>query len=865
MGSTTGLGPSDNLTRAKGEKSRVNCCQSASRTLSCCYNSSPTLASAADPGMEFNTSEGTPMPKHVRFFVSITLLAIASVAYSEPRAQERVIIKSNGSRAEMRAQVAALGGKVVREFSNVNALAVTLPVGGMATLQTLPEFKVWRDAQVAPPRPRAPRGVGTGVVKLKAARALELNPQALKGALDKLPADYNFNNALIGAHPLHAAGNLGQNVIVAVIDSGTSMAAFSLEGSVIGGENFVPGGDEPSATSGSNDPHGTWVGTMIAGHAAFALDRNHPGNDPEDREIRCLARSVPKHVPNSSFPGSVFGLSDRFTVIPMIGVAPGAKIYAMKVFSADGGGAPSERIIDAMDRVVTLKKNYLKGVPSVPVSGNGTENHPHVFDSLNIKVVNVSLGGGTLIPAQEIEDELIEKMLKLNIVVSVASGNEGPSGLTTGSPSTSLAAISSAASTTPQHERVLYDVAFLQDFPGCNAGKLARPNNTIQAWYFSSRGPTSDGRVGVDVISAGNVNFVESANGSIALVSGTSFSAPTVSGAAALLRKAKPSANAGKVRNAIIKGADFKLLGDKSTRFDQGRGYLDIPASLSLLRNNKVGSSYPRHRPHASVKQNLAELGVTTRLLSGNSALNFSASNLLPGQRKELVVEIPKNIASVRVDVTRVTPQLPRSQQNRLFTDDIILAVRQAKTSAFGQCILNAVVPDDFDYPVCEFIGGPASFTIDNPEPGFMRITVLGDWTNVGKVSAALSITGTRRTATPDFKLAGLIGDGEKITIPFNVPANTRRATFELTWLRDWYFYPTNDLDLVLVAPDGEENGDGVTLDGRERAVILNPAAGRWKIEVHGFTVFGVFSHLNRDDSPKFLRKDLFEVQVHLD
>jgi hypothetical protein len=30
--------------------------------------------------------------------------------------------------------------------------------------------------------------------------------------------------------------------------------------------------------------------------------------------------------------------------------------------------------------------------------------------------------------------------------------------------------------------------------------------------------------------------------------------------------------------------------------------------------------------------------------------------------------------------------------------------------------------------------------------------------------------------------------------------------------------------------------------------------------------VFGLFSHIDHDDeTPKFLRKDLFEVQVHLD
>ena len=50
-----------------------------------------------------------------------------------------------------------------------------------------------------------------------------------------------------------------------------------------------------------------------------------------------------------------------------------------------------------MDRVITLKKNFLAGEPSVPVSGSGTEDYPFCSnDSLNIQVVNMSLGGLTL-------------------------------------------------------------------------------------------------------------------------------------------------------------------------------------------------------------------------------------------------------------------------------------------------------------------------------------------------------------------------------------------------------------------------------------------------------------------------------------
>ena len=80
----------------------------------------------------------------------------------------------------------------------------------------------------------------------------------------------------------------------------------------------------------------------------------------------------------------------------MVGTAPAAKIYALKVFPSQGGGAPESRIIAAMDRAITLRRNFNNGVTSVPVVGTGTENDPFKYDSLNIKVVNMSLGGPTL-------------------------------------------------------------------------------------------------------------------------------------------------------------------------------------------------------------------------------------------------------------------------------------------------------------------------------------------------------------------------------------------------------------------------------------------------------------------------------------
>src|SRR5581483_664490 len=167
------------------------------------------------------------------------------------------------------------------------------------------------------------------------------------------------------------------------------------------------------------------------------------------------------------------------------------------------------------------------------------------------------------------------------------------------------------ASVTPAHERIISDLPSSAHPGVCRLGRgiFYHPTNTIKTAYFSSRGPTADGRFGVDVISAGYDNFVQGADGGLYFVAGTSFAAPSVAGAAALLREAAPQASAIQVRTAILRGANPKVLGDKSTALDQGNGYLDVANSLYLLQNKKIDNSLPPFTPfNGDVGANLLKL-----------------------------------------------------------------------------------------------------------------------------------------------------------------------------------------------------------------------------------------------------------------
>jgi subtilisin family serine protease len=767
----------------------------------------------------------------------IALLCLTTAAFAA--STEQVVIRSNGSRQELKSKVQAAGGTVRHEFKNVVAVSAAVPTASMLSLLRTPGLKIKKVVNVYQPKPRDPKGITKGVVKFKPSDRIKFDVAGLPNKIKSFPADYSFNNDLINATAVQASGNLGKGVVIAVIDSGTANNGDivpALDGTVIGGESFVEGDPVSSATSTLNGEHGTWVGTMIAGHAGFLFS-----NDS------CLVQSLQLNAPDSVIDATPLGFPGD-SIIPMVGVAPAASIYALKVFSSLGGGTGSDVVLAAMDRAITLKKNYLAGMSTAPVSGSGTEDDPFVYDALNIQVVNMSLGGPTMAAGRDLEDLLSREMVKSGITLVTSAGNAGPASLTTGTPATGVAALSSAASNTPAHERVFWDVVATNDC-SVGLGLLARPNDTLQTASFSSRGPTADGRVDISVTSAGYFNFVESPNGDLALVAGTSFSSPTVAGAAALLQAAVPTATAAEIRNAVVKGANFTLLKDGSKQFDQGRGYLDVANSLAVLKSGTAGKTIPNLGTYLpDVGANLNKLGITTSTLTAGSVLKLNTGALRPGQRKEFIIKVGRAIGSVSVSVDSVTPKLPSNQQNLLFGDDIFFSIHQAKTSAFGEG----------DYPVQTFLAGPSQFPIANPEPGYMRVVVLGDWTNVGGVSSELTVT-AKAQQTAAFSRYGTISEGDLAQIPYTVPSGVKSITFELTWNNDWSHYPTNDLDLIVVDPNGNVILDGATLNGREMASFDKPKAGHWTILVDGFNIYGTLANNGTESGPQ---KDSYRVRV---
>jgi subtilisin family serine protease len=616
--------------------------------------------------------------------------------------------------------------------------------------------------------------------------AASVEPLGANRAASINPAAYQINNVINGLSSLHLDGKQGQGITVAVIDSGIrpGFPHLTLDGSVVACEDFV--GDALGCSNSANNGHGTFVAGMISSNVVFTLS-------PASAFRNAILAECP----------GCFADPPAYTQLPMIGSAPLSSIHALRVFGPTGG-APSSRILQAIDRMIDLKKKFDAG---------------DAVNGRDIRVCNMSLGGSTVFAGRDVFDTAVDAIVAAGIVPVVAASNTGPSSLTVGSPGTSLSALTVGAASLPHNERILRNLQF-----GVGIGPLYRPFGGIQTAYFSSRGPNADGRPAPDISVNGFANFGQGFSASslgITIGSGTSYASPSVAGVAALLVQSFPSATARQIRNAIAFTGNPALIHDGSTYLDFGSGYVDALAARNLLATGKVPNAPPVGKPNGSVKVNI-EQGTTLDVRDGFVQQSFTG--LKPGQRGEVLYRVHPNTKQVIVTLSNVTPA---AQQNVLFGDDILFAIHSAKTSSIGEI---------GDYNVLTLSTG-GTFVVNNPETGIMRITASGDWTNAGPISASVSVLSTTEPL-PQFTSQGKIANAQTIVIPVQIPAGTAQAEFRLGWREDWGSYPAHDLDLILVSPAGTLNVDAAALNNPEVATIANPAAGTWTAIISGFEVW---------------------------
>jgi len=720
------------------------------------------------------------------------LLLTAQTSFAQNSStREKILIATPKPYDRVIAAVRSAGGTVKHQYSYVDGIAAEVPTTALTSLRSLVGSNAISKDEILPhPVPAdVMRGkkVGekqVGPVQPARFRSAKLIPESGLASFAAVRSNsYGINAAGLGLPALHAQGLTGEGVVVAVIDSGIrpSFPALELDKSVIGGIDLV--GDGLGFSHPNNDGHGTFVASMISGNAEFDLSTTP-----------AFLAAISANAPSAVFNGNSFAV---------VGSAPAAKIYAVRVFGTNlNVGAPESTIIAAIQHVIDKRKAYDQGNPA----------------GLKIDVCNFSLGNTTLAAGRDLFDQSVDALLAAGIIPVVSAGNAGPTTLTIASPGSSFNALTVGAASFAANERIFQDFTL-----GPGKGVLWRPFSGTQTAFFSSRGPNADGRIDPDVVASGFDNIGQGyfSTSELTIASGTSFSAPIVSGIAAILRQAFPRANANEIRNAIIASGNADAIADGSSELDRGRGLVNAEVARALLAEWRVSERLPEVTdPNKSVRVNIER---NTQLNVQTGQVKESLS-LKPGQRRDILYQVNDNVEQVVLTLDKVKPALPPTAQNALFADDILLFVHSSKTSSIHQV---------GDYLVGEItLGG--SFVIDDPEPGILRISVMGDWTNAGNISTDVTVSSSR-SQRPKTTAQGEIAEGDLLFIPIDMPAGVQFAEFRLSWNEDWSNYPTNDVDLILYDPQLNTNSSGATLNLPERVAVQNPKPGTWYAVIHGF------------------------------
>jgi hypothetical protein len=189
---------------------------------------------------------------------------------------------------------------------------------------------------------------------------------------------------------------------------------------------------------------------------------------------------------------------------------------------------------------------------------------------------------------------------------------------------------------------------------------------------------------------------------------------------------------------------------------------------------------------------------------------------IAPGHTYDFLVRVPRSATRLEI---RFPDVVLGAVQNPFTGDALEIYVHSAKRGGAA------------DYRFVPWVVEPGvGFVYDWPEPGTMRVTLAGSFTNWSPVAGSCEIHMTTERFVPDHDLWGRLRlDGARehtITVPEGVAA----LGAVLQWHHDWTTFPTYDLELV--ARHDSMTVAATTIDSPERLLVEAPAPGTWTLRV---------------------------------
>jgi len=229
--------------------------------------------------------------------------------------------------------------------------------------------------------------------------------------------DLNAHNTVtfIGADKVHKAGVSGQGMRVGIIDTGIDYTHSMLGGS---GKKEVYESVDPTADA----PKELFPNDKVVGGVDFVGTEYSSGSSDIEKTIpRRDANPLDEGGHGSHVAGTVSGIGDGKKSYS--GVAPDAKLYALKVFGKEGSTSD----------IAVIQALEFAADPSEKLDPQD-----------RLDVVNLSLGGGYGKP-KILYTEAVKNLTRAGTVVVASAGNSGDNPYIVGAPSTADDAISVAA------------------------------------------------------------------------------------------------------------------------------------------------------------------------------------------------------------------------------------------------------------------------------------------------------------------------------------------------------------------------------------------------------------------------------------